>query len=370
MAAAALAASRRDLEGLGLAKAVVDALQQPDAGRVETALAFAQAPHQAVVCLGDEDYPSLLLETPQPPVVLFLRGHLELLNTPQLAVVGTRHPTPQGEQTAYDFARHLAEGGLVITSGLALGIDAAAHRGALEASGGATVAVLGTGIDRVYPARHRALAHTIAERGLLVSEFPLGTPPLPEHFPRRNRLISGLSLGTLVVEAALNSGSLVTARHALEQGREVLAIPGSIHNPQARGCHALLRQGAKLVETALDVIEELAPWLHAIHQPQALDEGPTTTRRATALPGEAAASSSAALVADAPAEAAPGDFDEDYRTLLNQLADGPISVDELVERCGLTAEVVSSMLLILELQGYVVAMPGGRYRRIAARNES
>jgi DNA processing protein len=206
--------------------------------------------------VNDGRYPPLLREIPQAPPVLFVHGDPDCLRVPQLAMVGTRNPTPSGRETARQFAAHLAGAGMIITSGLALGIDAAAHQGAL-AGGGRTIAVMGTSLDRVYPAKHRDLARAIAERGALVSELPTGTPALAENFPRRNRLISGLALGVLVVEAALQSGSLITARLALDQGREVFAIPGSIHNPLAKGCHALIRQGAKLVETANDIVEEL-----------------------------------------------------------------------------------------------------------------
>jgi DNA processing protein len=271
-----------------------------------------------------------LRELEDAPPLLFLRGEVTQLHNPQLAVVGSRNPSVIGRETAYDFCRSLADSGLVITSGLALGVDAAAHRGAL-AGGGQTVAVFGTGLDRVYPAAHRELAHDIVEQGgVLVSEYAPGTAPLPGNFPRRNRIISGLSLGTLVVEAALRSGSLITARLAVEQGREVFAIPGSIHNPLARGCHQLIRQGAKLVETAQDILEELAPQLKAaIAEPQGMTE----------CGGEA--------------------LDEEYQRLLACLHEAPSSVDQLVTRSGLTADAVSSMLLLLELQGYVVSTAGG-----------
>ncbi len=225
---------------------------------------------------------------------------------------------------------------MTVTSGLAFGIDAAAHQGAL-ASGGQTVAVMGTGLDRVYPAKHRDLAHAIAERGALVSEFPIGTPVVAGNFPQRNRLISGLALGVLVVEAAAQSGSLITARLANEQGREVFAIPGSIHNPLAKGCHTLIRQGAKLVETAADILEELGSL--------------------------AAAGATDPVTAPAPAPASAM-LDDDYRQLLAAIGAEPASIDGLVERCGLTAEVVSSMLLIMELEGYVAAIPGGLYCRL------
>ncbi|MBL8260121.1 MAG: DNA-protecting protein DprA [Candidatus Competibacteraceae bacterium] len=335
---AALAASREQWRELQLPASALDYLRDPDWRGVERDLAWLEQPGNHLLALDDERYPPLLRQVAGPPPLLFVHGLPDSLRAPQLAIVGTRNPTPQGRETARQFAAHLAEGGLAITSGLALGIDAAAHQGAL-AGGGWTVAVTGTSLERVYPAKHRDLAHAIAERGALVSEFPIGTPALAENFPRRNRLISGLALGVLVVEAAVQSGSLITARLALEQGREVFAIPGSIHNPLAKGCHALIRQGAKLVETATDILEELGPL-------------------AAAGFGEAAP--------PPPAETpvAPEPPDPDYRQLLEAMGDAPAAVDSLVERCGLTAEVVSSMLLILELQGYVAAVPGGRYCRL------
>jgi DNA processing protein len=277
----------------------------------------------------------LLREIPTPPPVLFVRGDPALLSRPQLAIVGTRNPTASGRRTAREFAAHLAGAGLVITSGLALGIDAEAHRGALEQ--GWTVAVMGTGPDRLYPARHRELARQIAEQGALVSELPPGTPPNAENFPRRNRVISGLSLGTLVVEAATQSGSLISARLAGEQGREVFAIPGSIHNPMARGCHALIRQGAKLVETGADILEELGPLAATVTTP---DPHPRD------IPTSPAVSP-----------------DPEHAALLALLGESPTAIDTLVERSGLTAEAVSSMLLIMELQGYV-ASAGGFYTRL------
>lgn len=252
-------------------------------------------------------------------------------------MVGSRNPSVEGRRNAEEFAEYLAHCGLVITSGMALGIEAASHKGALK--GGTTVAVWGTGLDKPYPHWNRELAEEIAAKGLVLTEFPPGTPPLPTHFPRRNRIISGLSVGTLVVEAARQSGSLITARLANEQGREVFAIPGSIHNPMARGCHQLLRNGAKLVESAADIFEELAPQLD--------------------LPRPAAAATDAS-------GAAPED--PEYKLLLNSLDYAPTSVDALVERTGLTPDVVSSMLLMLELQGQVAASPGGRYSRVHKRS--
>ena len=313
------------------------ALDEPDWAAIDADLAWAAAPDRRILSLVSPAYPPLLREIPDPPPLLFVHGNCTCLGEPQLAIVGSRNPTPGGRDTAADFAEHLAGGGLTITSGLALGVDAAAHLGAL-AAGAATVAVMGTGPDRVYPARHRDLAHRIvAEGGVLVTEFPVGTPPQPENFPRRNRIISGLSLGTLVVEAAVRSGSLITARHAADQGREVFAIPGSIHNPLARGCHLLIRQGAKLVENAEDILEDLR---FAGAQPSAAP--PPRSARSDTLSAE-------------------------QLQLLDLMGFDDVSVDELTNRSGLTAAAVSSMLLILELEGRVISRAGGRYVRSEPR---
>lgn len=311
-----------------------ETLRHPPTDLIDRDLEWLAQDNNQIVCLSDPDYPALLRLIPDPPLLLFIHGNPDVLALPQLAMVGSRNPTSGGLQTARDFARHLAEGGFAITSGLALGIDAAAHEGALKGNG-ITLAVTGTGLDRVYPARHHQLAHAIAEQGALISEFPPGTPPKAENFPRRNRIIAGLSLGTLVVEAALRSGSLITARLASEQGREVFAIPGSIHNPLARGCHALIRQGAKLVETAQDILEELGAITGAM------------------LPEDETADVPAAAVA----------LDEEHRQLLDTMGYDPLTMDEIVTRSGLTAPAVSSMLLILELDGLVKSQPGGRFLR-------
>jgi DNA processing protein len=289
-----------------------------------------------LIRLGDDAYPELLATIAGPPAQLYVNGNPEILHLPALAIVGSRNPTTGGAQNAFEFARHLGETGFCIVSGLAQGIDAAAHRGAL-AAGAPTVAFLGHGIDRVYPAVNRELARDIARRGALVSEFPLGTAPNRTLFPQRNRLISGLSLGTLVVEAARRSGSLITARLAAEQGREVFAIPGSIHNPLSRGCHQLIRQGAKLVEAADDIVTELATL--AGHLLQTMDEPPSHD----------------------PLPANSIDADEEYVKLVEAIGHDPVSTDELVERSGLTIDQVSSMLLILELEGKIEKLSGGRY---------
>jgi len=343
-------ASRGQLEKLltGKGEAIGAILDGPGAHAFQSDFDWLDQPGHHLLTWSDPDYPLLLREIPDPPVLLFVIGHREVLSRPQIAIVGSRNPSPQGRENAQAFARSLSDAGLTVTSGMALGIDGAAHRGAL-ATGGTTIAVVGTGLDRVYPARHRDLAHEIVKAGALVSEFALGTPPLPENFPIRNRLISGLSLGTLVVEAALQSGSLITARLATEQGREVFAIPGSIHAPQARGCHALIRQGAKLVETAQDILEELGP-LAEVAQGCAGNgaEDASVTRRI------------------APADAAPTTvLDAPMTALLQQIGHDPVSVDVLIERSGLTADVVSSMLLQMELNGLVSSCPGGKVQRIS-----
>lgn len=341
--AAAFAASRRERLAAGLPEAVADALAAPDWAGAERDLAWTERPGNHLLRGDDPAYPARLRGLDRAPPLLFVRGDPACLADPQLAIVGTRRPTPVGAGIAREFAGHLARDGLAITSGLALGIDAEAHQGAL-AAGGRTLAVFGTGPDRVYPARHRELAHAIVDSGgALVSELPTGTPVLAENFPRRNRIIAGLALGVLVVEAAARSGSLITARLAAEAGREVFAIPGSIHNPMARGCHALIREGATLVETAGDILYALAPQAAA-----ALAEA-TATAPATAPAG--------------PAQALP-ELADDYRKLLDSMGDAPIGVDLLVQRSGLTAEVVSSMLLILELEGYVASAPGGLYSKL------
>jgi DNA processing protein len=336
------AAPRAQLQALGIKTELIDYLQNPDWSAVAYDLDWLQDPVRYLLTLPDPLYPARLKAIHDPPPLLFVQGDPRILAYAQLAVVGARNPTRGGEENALEFARHLAGLGIVITSGMATGIDAAAHRGALEA-GGQTVAVLGTGPDIVYPAKHKALAEAISANGALVSEFMPGMPPRSGNFPRRNRIISGLSLGTLVVEASLRSGSLITARLAAEQGREVFAIPGSIHSPMAKGCHALLKEGAKLVETAEDIVEELRLYPVPVKDPPA------------ALPGSSAE---------------PG-LDEDYRRLLEYMGlEEPVSVDLLVERCGFNADMVSSMLLILELRGLVTSQSGGRYTRLALRKPS
>jgi DNA processing protein len=327
------------LGALGLGLAAVGALRAPDPAGIARDLAWLEgSTERSLLTWGSPDYPPLLAGIADPPLVLFVAGDATPLSLPQLAIVGSRNPTPLGRDTALQFAHQLSRAGLVVTSGLALGIDAAAHRGALSA-GAPTIAVLGRGLDAIYPAENAGLARAIIEGGgALVSDLPIGTPPLKHHFPRRNRILSGLATGTLVVEAALRSGSLITARLAGDQGREVFAIPGSIHNPMARGCHRLLRQGAVLVEQVADIFAELEPIIGQI----ALK----TTESAGNMPA-----SSAPLL------------DKEYEILLDALGFEPAGLDELVVRTGLAAGAVASMLLILELDGRVQQQPGGRYSR-------
>ena len=343
------------LETLGGAAGILDA---PDALRARAGLPEAtrswlkaaapastaeatwlDSPGHTLLPLTDPRFPASLRAQRDCPLALYVDGNPGILADAQLAIVGSRNPTAGGRRNAFEFARYLAERGLVITSGLAEGIDTEAHRGALAARG-LTIAVLGTGTDWVYPTSNRALAAEIARSGALVSEFPLGTPAARAHFPQRTRIIATLSQGTLVVEAARQSGSLITARLAGEAGRDVFAIPGSIHNPQSRGCHALIRQGAKLTETADDILMEL-----------------DFSRFLVPAKGPSAAA------AGAP-QAAPG-MDKDHKILLDALGFDPTDLDELVARTGFNAQAVSSMMLILELEGHVKAAPGGRYSRVS-----
>jgi DNA processing protein len=328
-----LARPHRELVPL-VPTAALDALTS-DAVQAAVArtLAWARDPGHYIITLADETYPRMLLETPDPPPLLYLVGRVELLRREALAVVGSRNATAQGEQNAESFARALSEFGLTIVSGLAAGIDAAAHRGALAAAG-STIAVLGTGMDVIYPRRNEELARRIAAQGLLLSEFPLGTGPIASNFPRRNRIISGLARGCLVVEAAAASGSLTTARSAAEQGREVFAIPGSIHSPLSKGCHALIKTGAKLVECAEDVLAEFSGFRQSGFA--------STTRAHGARP------------------AGSGDAG-----LLAHMGHDPVDIDALCQRAGMSAEQVSSELLRLELDGLIASLPGGLYQRLA-----
>ena len=318
---------------------------------------LAEAEGRSIVTLADAAYPRVLLEMSDPPLLLYLQGRTDLLSHPQcLAVVGSRNPTPQGELTAHDMSRALAAAGVCIVSGMALGVDGAAHSGALDAAG-ATIAVVGTGLDRVYPRRHLALAHRIAQTGLLVSEFALGSSPAPANFPKRNRIIAGLSQGTLVVEAALASGSLITARLAAEMGREVFAIPGSIHAPQAKGCHALIRQGAKLVETAQDVLEDMRMLASAA--------APVHTRQTVpAEPPALGTSDASAPLTDQDGEAVPAGVCGSQASLLAQMGYHPLSLDALQARTGHAAADLQAWLMELELDGHIARVPGGLFQRL------
>ncbi len=327
----ATSSARSEVAGAAAAEALATEHESLDAlvGLTLAWLGAAAAEARAVITLGDPLYPPALLETADPPLVMYTQGRTELLRAEAIAVVGSRNPTRQGTDNARAFSEHLSRAGLTVVSGLALGIDAAAHEGGLEGAA-STVAVVGTGLDRVYPRRNLGLAHRIAKMGLLLSEYALGTPPLPPNFPIRNRIIAGLSRGTLVVEAALQSGSLITARLALEAGRDVFAIPGSIHSPQARGCHALIKQGAKLVDSAQDVLEELK------------------------VPGTAAP----------PVEAGtPAATRED--PLLAAMGFDPATLDALVARTGRSASELNTRLLELELDGQVARLPGQLFQRVA-----
>lgn len=307
---------------------------------VEKDLRWAQQPSCHILPLHHPAYPEALKAIADPPPLLFVQGDPVYLNQPQVALVGSRRPTTQGRQSAFQFAQALVEQGLMVTSGLALGIDTASHEGALAAKGG-TIAVLGNSLESIYPVQNKALARLIAEQGALVSEFPLGTPPLAEHFPRRNRIISGLSLGVLVVESTLKSGSLITAQYALEQGREVFALPGSRHNPMAKGCNHLIRQGAKCVEDITHILEDL----------------PLGSNRSPSL-----ASSTVVQRRLTPPLAVKNDLSTEQRYLINQIDEICTPVDLIVNRTGLTPEKVCSMLLELELQGHLAAIPGGYVR--------
>lgn len=321
-------ATRGHIDGIDIAPATLAALANPPAAGVAATLRWLESPANQLVTWDDSDYPHQLLEIGDAPPVLFHIGARELLNRPALAIVGSRRATAQGIDDARAFASAISAAGVTVISGLAQGIDAAAHEGAL-AEAGATIAVVGTGLDRVYPAVNRALAHDIAKRGSLLSEFVPGTPPRRWHFPRRNRLISGLARGVLVIEANLSSGSLITARLAGDQGREVMALPGSIHSPLSKGCHKLIREGAKLVETASDVLVEIG-------------FRPTT----------------AAKSPNAPATADPR-----YSTLLDAMGTAPVDLDRLIRRTGLAVQDVAAQLTVLEIEGQVATLPGGMWQR-------
>ncbi len=333
---AIFAASRSSIAGV-IGSETADRLLGHDcAAAVDAALAWASEPGNHLLTLADPAYPQSLLSSDDPPVLLYAKGRIEILQRPMLAVVGSRNATAQGERDAEAFSQALGKAGLTVVSGLALGIDAAAHRGALAGSAG-TVAIIGTGADRLYPARNEALAREIVADGVILSEFPLGTPALAANFPRRNRIIAGLGLGCLVVEAAPRSGSLITARLAAEAGREVFAIPGSIHSPLSRGCHQLIRQGAKLVESAQDILEELR-W---------------TPPKASAPTSKKVGDGDTAMAQDPQEE-----------RVLTALGAAPCDLDTLAQRSGLTPAALLAMLLPMELAGRVATLPGGLYQRL------
>jgi len=315
-------------------------LKKPEWRQVDQHLRWAQLAANHIVTLHDPAYPSALIQITDPPPVLFVTGDVSLLRNPQLAIVGSRNPSVYGKEAAFNLAQQLAAAGYTITSGLAQGIDTAAHQGALHHAQGTTIAVIGTGQDHIYPHGNRQLADVIAKRGAIISELPLGTGPHPGHFPRRNRIISGMSAGTIVAQASLRSGSLITARLALEQGRDVFAIPGSIHEAKSRGCHNLLKQGAILIEHGNDVISELKPNTGVTNLTHTNEDGrpPSIPRAYCGL-------------------------EAGHIRVLENISDSPSSIDELISRSGLTPEAVSSILLVLELQGVVTAS-NGRYTRL------
>jgi DNA processing protein len=337
------------LSDLGIDSTQVQALREPDPALLDSDQAWLEAPGHHLLGISEPDYPALLQQIPGPPAVLWVRGDPAALWQPQVAMVGSRNPTPGGREHAREFAGTFVRDGWVITSGLAAGIDVTAHLGALDA-GGVTVAVLGTGPDQVYPARHGEVAQAIAAHGALVTELPPGSPPRKQHFPSRNRIIAGLSLGVLVVEAALNSGSLITARLAAEQGREVFALPGSLHNPMVKGCHRLIKQGARLAESTRDISEALAPMAgelaRALQRRLTLEEEPTERAGVVAPEDEE-------LLRDA-----------DYARLWSALGHDPQTQEALDRRLGLGARALSSMLLMLELRGLVQTLDGGRVVRL------
>jgi len=321
--------SHSRLAVLGLKDQSIDFIKNPDWTLIEQDLDWLKQQGNSVLTINDALYPYQLKQIDNPPPLLFVRGNEHILSQPQIAIVGSRNPSASGLQTATAFAKSLSQAGFIITSGLALGIDAASHQGALNA-GGETIAVAGTGLDRVYPARNKRLATDIVNSGALISEFPPGTAAQANHFPRRNRIISGLCMGLLVVEAAQRSGSLITARMALEANREVFAIPGSIHNPLARGCNALIKEGAKLVENTHDIFDELVEYNQ---QPE-----------------------------DDFQENLQSVLDLEQQNLLNLIMFSPTSIDWLVQESGYSVEVISSMLLMFELQGSIATVPGGYIR--------
>lgn len=346
--AAVVAASLRDLTRHGVPNATAAAITNPDQAAIEAGEQWLSMPGHHLLCWDSEDYPALLRRIDGPPAALFVDGDPTCLWQPQIAVIGSRNPTAGGLDHARDFATTLARQGMTITSGLASGIDSEAHTAALDA-GAMTIAVNGTGLDIVYPASSRELAERIRAQGAMISELPLGSPPRRQHFPSRNRIISGLSLAVLVVEAGLNSGSLITARKAAEQGRDVFALPGSLHNPMAKGCHRLIREGARLVETTADILQEL---------------GPVAAELQMEIRQRLAQSEQPVKAVKRPADDVHRLLeDSDYSAIWQVLGFDPKPVDTIIEQSGLSAREVSSMLLMMELKGMVKKQDNGRFFR-------
>jgi len=324
-------------------------IHQPAWDLVENDLKWQQQTSHHLLSFNEPNYPQLLKQQHNHPMILYVMGNPQLLHDIQIAMVGSRNPTPSALETANQFAYYLAQNGMVITSGLAMGIDASSHIGALKAKG-KTIAVAGTGIDRVYPAKHKDLAHQIVESGAIVSEFPLGSAPIRINFPKRNQTMSALSVGTLVVEAALKSGSLITARLAMEQGREVFAIPGSIHNPLAKGCHYLIKQGAKLVENAQDIIEEIQP----------LSLASSLLRQNEQQQEKQSIELNIQQRNEREKPRVDSTLPKDQQLLLKYIDDNPVTIDQLQNRCNISIDEVNSLLVLLEIQGYIKSMPGGK----------
>lgn len=342
IAGSILNASQHRLSQYGLSEAQIERIHLSDAHAVDRDLAWLEKKNHGILFCDDPKYPQQLLEINDPPFALFYIGDIDFLQQTQLAMVGSRSPTASGKHTAEQFAQHLSNAGITITSGLAIGIDTASHKGALKGIAG-SIAVVANGLHTIYPKSNTQLAEAISQQGCIISESPIGAAPHKGLFPRRNRIISGLSLGTLVTEAAINSGSLITTQHAMEQGREVFAIPGSIHNPLAKGCHKLIKSGAKLVETASDILEELLPLVKSssIRHTSELEQSTSIT------------------------EDTHEELDSSYQNLLKHMEYEPVAIDELVVLSHLNASEIASMLLILELQGKVVSQ-NGLYSRTSA----
>lgn len=339
--------SSQSLKQAGFSEKIISAINDAEntISSLEDIKWLESADSHYIITIHCPEYPALLKQISNPPPLLFVQGNLSILNDPQLAIVGSRNPTQGGLSNTHEFAKYLSRSGLCITSGLALGVDGAAHQGAIDTNS-PTIAVIATGVDRVYPARHRELAHQIVIHGAIISEFPIGTQARPENFPRRNRIISGIAHGTLVIEAAKRSGSLITAKLSSEQNREVFAIPGSIHNPLARGCHQLIKEGAKLVETAQDILEEMASIIdvNSLHNDtdQTLSETETT------------------------ADITVADDSLEHQNLLDKMGYDPVSIDELVIRTEQDPASIAATLLILELQNKVSSNGGGTYTRLGS----